>query len=87
MYDSLERVFPVQNGEVRAVQAPAADSVQVVDEIKAAEQPASTTNNEQQGADGSDGDKREEPEKDPSSPMDTSPPEDTSNGQTVTVEI
>ncbi|XP_056234765.1 receptor-type tyrosine-protein phosphatase C isoform X2 [Seriola aureovittata] len=61
LYDALEGVFPVQNGEVKAVQASAADSVQIVNETKAAEQPAeekaeekaeqlaSTTSNEQQG--------------------------------------
>ncbi|XP_071342220.1 receptor-type tyrosine-protein phosphatase C isoform X2 [Trachinotus anak] len=61
LYDALEGVFPVQNGEVKAVQASAADSVQIVNETKAAgqpaeekaEQPASTagtTSTEQQGA-------------------------------------
>ncbi|XP_028259048.1 receptor-type tyrosine-protein phosphatase C isoform X2 [Parambassis ranga] len=59
LYDALQGVFPVQNGEVKPVQATAADSVQIVNETKAAEQPteekkaeepASTTSSEQQVA-------------------------------------
>ncbi|CAJ1060921.1 receptor-type tyrosine-protein phosphatase C [Xyrichtys novacula] len=62
LYDALEGVYPVQNGEVKAAQSSAADSVQIVNETKAAgaaaaeqpaektEQPASTTSNSQQGA-------------------------------------
>uniref|UniRef100_A0A669BZF3 Receptor-type tyrosine-protein phosphatase C n=1 Tax=Oreochromis niloticus TaxID=8128 RepID=A0A669BZF3_ORENI len=54
IYDAVEAVFPVQNGEVKPVQASAADSVQIVNETKAAEQkeevkaeePASTTSND-----------------------------------------
>ncbi len=101
MYDALEGVYPVQNGEVKAVQASAADTVQVVNETKAAEQPAeekaepaSTTSNGQQEAaesaplvaDGGKEDKKEEPEKVSSAPTETTPLEDTSNGPTVTVE-
>lgn len=53
MYDALESAFPVQNGEVKAVKSSAADSVQLVNETKAPEQPvekkaASTTLNSQQ---------------------------------------
>uniref|UniRef100_A0A7N8WTC2 protein-tyrosine-phosphatase n=1 Tax=Mastacembelus armatus TaxID=205130 RepID=A0A7N8WTC2_9TELE len=40
LYEALEAACPVQNGEVKAVQAPAVDSVQIVNETKAAEQPA-----------------------------------------------
>lgn len=100
LYDALEGVFPVQNGEVKAVQASAADSVQIVNETKAAaeekaEQPASTTSNGQQGAaesvplvaDGGKEDKKEEPEKVSSAPTETTPLEDTSNGPTVTAEV
>lgn len=54
LYDALESTFPVQNGEAKAVKSSAADSVQLVNETKAAEQPveemaASTTRNSQQG--------------------------------------
>ncbi|TDH08749.1 hypothetical protein EPR50_G00101020, partial [Perca flavescens] len=100
LYDALEGVFPFQNGEVKAVQASAADSVQVVNETKAAEQPTaetakqpvSTTTNDQQEeaessplvADGGKKDKKEEPEK---VSTETTPLEDTSNSATVTVEV
>ncbi|XP_032381499.1 receptor-type tyrosine-protein phosphatase C isoform X3 [Etheostoma spectabile] len=100
LYDALEGVFPFQNGEVKAVQASAADSVQVVNETKAAEQPteekakqpASTTTNDQQGetesdhlvADGGKEALKEEPEK---VSTETTPLEDTSNSTTVTVEV
>uniref|UniRef100_A0AAQ5ZR26 Receptor-type tyrosine-protein phosphatase C n=1 Tax=Amphiprion ocellaris TaxID=80972 RepID=A0AAQ5ZR26_AMPOC len=58
LYSALEGVFPVQNGEVKPVQASAADSIQIVNETGAAEkpaeekaeQPASTTSSEQQAA-------------------------------------
>ncbi|KAG7230599.1 hypothetical protein INR49_025316, partial [Caranx melampygus] len=61
LYDALEGLFPVQNGEVKTAQASAADSVQIVNETKVAEQPAEekaeqpaaaagTTSNEQQVA-------------------------------------
>ncbi|XP_029001392.1 receptor-type tyrosine-protein phosphatase C isoform X2 [Betta splendens] len=53
LYEALEGVFPVQNGEVKAAQAPTADSVQIVNETHAAEQPAQatgTTGDEQQVA-------------------------------------
>ncbi|XP_044217435.1 receptor-type tyrosine-protein phosphatase C [Thunnus albacares] len=93
LYDALEGVYPVQNGEVKAAQAPAADSVQIVNETKAAEQPeqlASTTSNDQQGAAESaplvaDGGKEED--KVSSSPTETTPLEDTSNGTTVTSDV
>ncbi|KAI3368598.1 hypothetical protein L3Q82_025600 [Scortum barcoo] len=103
LYDALEGVYPVQNGEVKAVQASAADSVQIVNETKAAEQPAeekaeqpaSTTKTGQQEAaesaplvaDGEKEEKKEEPEKVSSAPTETTPLEDTSNGPTVPVEV
>ncbi|XP_047443648.1 receptor-type tyrosine-protein phosphatase C isoform X2 [Mugil cephalus] len=107
LYSALEGTFPVQNGEAKAVQAATAAtaaSVQIVDETKAAEkpaeekaeQPASTTDTNQQAAeaaestplvaDGDKEDKKEEPEKESSAPTETTPLEDTSNGPTVTVE-
>uniref|UniRef100_A0A7N8X831 Receptor-type tyrosine-protein phosphatase C n=1 Tax=Mastacembelus armatus TaxID=205130 RepID=A0A7N8X831_9TELE len=102
LYEALEAACPVQNGEVKAVQAPAVDSVQIVNETKAAEQPAeakedkptTTTSNDQQGtaentplvAAAEEEDKKEEPEKDSSAPTETTPLEDTSNGPAVTVD-
>ncbi|XP_042371030.1 receptor-type tyrosine-protein phosphatase C isoform X2 [Plectropomus leopardus] len=99
LYNALEGVFPVQNGEVKAAHAPAADSIQVVNETNAAEeeaeQPASTTSNNQQGAaaestplvaDGEKENKKEEPEK-VSSPTETTPLEGSDNSATVTVEV
>ncbi|XP_030582812.1 receptor-type tyrosine-protein phosphatase C isoform X2 [Archocentrus centrarchus] len=99
LYDAVEAVFPVQNGEVKPVQAPAADSVQIVNETKAAEQkdggkteePASTTSNDQQPAaentplvsGGDKEEKTEEAEKE-STPTEKTPLDDTSNGPTVT---
>ncbi|XP_031715384.1 receptor-type tyrosine-protein phosphatase C isoform X2 [Anarrhichthys ocellatus] len=90
LYEALEGVFPLQNGEVKAVQPSAGDSVQVVNETKAAEppaeekveQPTSTTSNSQHAAAEStplvaDG----EPE------TETVPLEDPSNAATVTVEV
>ncbi|XP_034002345.1 receptor-type tyrosine-protein phosphatase C isoform X3 [Trematomus bernacchii] len=100
LYEALEGVFPVQNGELKAVQASSVDSVQVVNETKAAEKPAgekaaSTISNDQQGAaessplvaDGGKEDKKEEPEEVSSVPIETTPLQDTSNGATVTVEV
>ncbi|XP_033937785.1 receptor-type tyrosine-protein phosphatase C isoform X1 [Pseudochaenichthys georgianus] len=100
LYEALEGVFPVQNGELKAVQASSVDSVQVVNETKAAEKPegktaASTTCNDPQGAaessplvaDGGKEDKKEEPEEVSSVPIETTPLQDTSNGATVTVEV
>lgn len=50
LYDALEVVYPVQNGDVKAAQ----NSVQIVNET--AERPASTTSTDQQGAEeGADG--------------------------------
>lgn len=87
MYDALEGVFPLQNGEVKEARSSAADSVQVVDETRAAEEPASTTSSGQQGEAEShppaaDGDDAVEPHS-----VSTTPLEDSSNGPTVTVEI
>ncbi|XP_041862316.1 receptor-type tyrosine-protein phosphatase C isoform X3 [Melanotaenia boesemani] len=103
LYSALEGAFPVQNGEVKQVHAAAADRVQIVNETKAeeqpvevkAEQPASTTSTDQQGAaeltslldDGGEKEKKEEPKTESSAPSDTKPLEDTSNGPVVTVEI
>lgn len=100
MYDALEDVFPVQNGEVKAVEGSAANSIQIVNETKAAEQPleektkqsASRTSNGQQEAaesnpsvaDGKKEDKKQEAEK---VSTEATPLEDTSNGPTVTVEV
>lgn len=55
LYNALESIFPIQNGEVKAEMGSEADSVQIVNETKAAEQPAeekaaSTTSNGQQRA-------------------------------------
>ncbi|KAM9848657.1 receptor-type tyrosine-protein phosphatase C [Aulostomus maculatus] len=89
LYDALEGIYPVQNGDVRAAQAPDADNVQVVDETQAAEMPASTTSNNQQGgaeSDGVKGDKKEEPEMS-SSPTEMRTPEDPSNDSTVPLEV
>lgn len=82
MYDALEGLYPVKNGELKAVQASEADCVQIVNETKAEEKPASSTENNQQGAEedvpvAADGDKKEEPEMS-SSPKETL--EDSSNG-------
>ncbi|KAM7409682.1 hypothetical protein PAMA_001261 [Pampus argenteus] len=94
LYDALEGVYPVQNGEVKAVQAD--DSVQIVNETKATkQQSASTTSENQQGAaesaplvaDGGMEDKKEKPDQVSSSPTGTTPLEDTSNNTTVTVEV
>lgn len=88
LYDALESTFPVQNGEVKAVKSSAADSVQLVNETKAAEQPveemaASTTRNSQQG----------EAEGAPAAPEGgqekqiEEPNVSTGNGPTVTAEV
>uniref|UniRef100_A0A3Q3K9D1 Receptor-type tyrosine-protein phosphatase C n=1 Tax=Monopterus albus TaxID=43700 RepID=A0A3Q3K9D1_MONAL len=100
LYDALERVIPIQNGDIKAVQVPAADSVQIVNETAAqtaaaAEQPVSTTNDDQQGAaettplvaDVEKEDKQEEADKVSSTPTETTPLEDTGNGPAVTVEV
>lgn len=59
LYEALGGVYPVQNGEVKAVQASACDSIQVVNETKAdeptaeeekVEQPGVTTSATQQAA-------------------------------------
>lgn len=101
MYDALEGVFPVQNGEVKAVEGSAADIIQIVNETKAAEQPfeektkqpASRTSNGQQEAAESnpssvaDGKKGDQKEEPEKVSTETAPVEDTSNGPTVTVEV
>lgn len=73
MYDAVASIFPIQNGEVKTVKAPEADSIQLVNETKAEEQPAeekaaSTTSDGQQMAeesslivsDGREDDKKED---------------------------
>lgn len=80
---------------MKAVQASAADSIQIVNETTEAEQLASTTSNDQQGeaesaplvANEGKEDKKEEPEEVSNAPTETTPLEDTSNGPTVTVEV
>ncbi|KAG7514880.1 receptor-type tyrosine-protein phosphatase C isoform X1 [Solea senegalensis] len=84
LYDTVQSVFPVQNGDVKAPQAPAADCMQIVNETKAAaekaDEPAgSTTSTDQQGA--ADGDKKEEAEGESTGPTETM--EDTPNGPNV----
>lgn len=81
----------MQNGEVKPVKAAAAQSLQIVNETKAAEQPAEcTTSSEQQGAAESAPlvlqDEKETKTDEPSqegSPL----TEETSNGPTVSVEV
>uniref|UniRef100_A0A8D3CD37 Receptor-type tyrosine-protein phosphatase C n=1 Tax=Scophthalmus maximus TaxID=52904 RepID=A0A8D3CD37_SCOMX len=91
LYDTVDGAFPVQNGEVKAVQASAADSLDIVNETKAAERPGATGSSDQQGAaEGSrvaaDGAQKEEAEKESSRP--TQSMEDTSiNGPSVPLEV
>ncbi|KAM7011950.1 receptor-type tyrosine-protein phosphatase C [Tautogolabrus adspersus] len=95
LYEALEGVFPVQNGDVKAAQASAADSILIVNETKLAaepDEPASTTSKGQQGAgestpDVGDGVKEEKKEEAEKVPTETTPLEDSSNGPTVTVEV
>lgn len=71
LYDALEVNFPVQNGDVKAAQ----NSVQIVNETRAAEAPCRTTSTDQQEAEESaDGDVSAATEED-------------SNCPTVTVEV
>lgn len=92
LYDALESVFPVQNGEVKAVKSSAADSVQLLNETKAAEQPAeemaaSTTTNSQKGeAEGAPA-AAEEGRKDEAEEPAKISTEETGNGSTITVEV
>lgn len=91
LYDALESIFPVQNGEVKAVKSSAADSVQLLDETKAAGQPAeetvaSTTTNSQEGeAEGAPA-AAEEGRKDQEVEPKIST-EETGNASTITVEV
>ncbi|XP_068599267.1 receptor-type tyrosine-protein phosphatase C [Brachionichthys hirsutus] len=85
LYDALEGVYPLQNGDVKAVQASAEDSVHIVNETEAAaEQPASTASNDQEGAapreDEGKAVQNEEPEEEAS---EVASPEDTGSGPTV----
>jgi len=88
LYEALEGVYPVQNGDVKSTPASAGDSVQMVNETRAAEQPASTTADSQQGAaesaplvaDGGKEDNKEENESKRASLKDT-------EGVTVTAEV
>ncbi|XP_023810039.1 receptor-type tyrosine-protein phosphatase C isoform X4 [Oryzias latipes] len=100
LYSALESTYPVQNGDVKPVQAAGGASVQIVNETKAekqpsekAERPASTTSDNQQVAAESSPveveavkeDRKEEPS---NGPTETAPPaEDNSNGPTVNVEV
>uniref|UniRef100_A0A7N6ATE5 Receptor-type tyrosine-protein phosphatase C n=1 Tax=Anabas testudineus TaxID=64144 RepID=A0A7N6ATE5_ANATE len=80
LYDALEGMFPVQNGEVKAAQATAVDAVQIVNETK-----QGVAENTPLVPDAGKEDKKEESEKE--APTETTPLEDTSNGPTVTVEV
>uniref|UniRef100_A0A3P9MA91 Receptor-type tyrosine-protein phosphatase C n=1 Tax=Oryzias latipes TaxID=8090 RepID=A0A3P9MA91_ORYLA len=100
LYSALESIYPVQNGDVKPVQAAGGASVQIVNETKAeeqpcekAERPASTTSENQQVAAESSileveavkEDRKEEPS---NGSTETAPPaEDNSNGPTVNVEV
>ncbi|XP_067368925.1 receptor-type tyrosine-protein phosphatase C-like isoform X4 [Channa argus] len=101
LYDALDGVFPVQNGDVKAAQPPAVDSVEIVTENKApeqpavvkAEEPASTVADDQQGAAEntplvSDVESKgdKKEEAEKAPPTETTPLDETSNGPTVTVE-
>ncbi|XP_034439592.1 receptor-type tyrosine-protein phosphatase C [Hippoglossus hippoglossus] len=77
LYDTMQMVFPVQNGEVKAVQASAADSIQIISETAAAKQPDSAASSQQQEAAESthlvaEEDNEEEPGKESSLMEDTS---------------
>ncbi|XP_053285749.1 receptor-type tyrosine-protein phosphatase C isoform X4 [Pleuronectes platessa] len=77
LYDTVQMVFPVQNGEVKAVQASAADSIQIISETAAAEQADSAASSQQQEAAESthlvaEEDKEEEPGKESPLMEDTS---------------
>ncbi|XP_062251206.1 receptor-type tyrosine-protein phosphatase C isoform X2 [Platichthys flesus] len=50
LYDTVQMLVPVQNGEVKAVQASAADSIQMISETAAPEQPDSAASSQQQEA-------------------------------------
>ena len=68
LYDALEVIFPVQNGDVKAAQ----NSVQIVNETQAAEKPCSTTSTNQQEAEKSAaGDVSAATEEDSNCPTDT----------------
>lgn len=72
LYEALEVTFPVQNGDVKAAQ----NSVQIVNETRAAERPCSTTSTDQQEAkESADGD------------VSVATEEEVSNGSTVIVEV
>uniref|UniRef100_A0A8C8FUK7 Receptor-type tyrosine-protein phosphatase C n=1 Tax=Oncorhynchus tshawytscha TaxID=74940 RepID=A0A8C8FUK7_ONCTS len=106
LYDAVEGSFPIQNGEVKqpaTAPAAAADSIQVVNETKAA-QPASATTATQQGAEvvkeavestplvagkeaGAAAEGNEDEAKEPGSPTEKTPLEGSSNGPAVTLEV
>lgn len=71
LYEALEMTFPVQNGDVKAAQ----NSVQIVNETRAAERPCSTTSTHRKEAE-------ESADEDVSAAT-----EEVSNGSTVTVEV
>lgn len=97
MYDTLEGVFPVQNGDVKTAKGSAANSIQIVNETKTAEQPSKETAEwpasayriSQQGAAERAGDAgSEETTEEPDEVSSESTPlEDTSNGPNVIVEV
>lgn len=82
----------MQNGEVKAAQTPTSDSLQIVNETKVAEQPAEAKSEQVAGLTCDDQQVAAE-----SSPLvsedcdkaltETMPPEDASNGPTVTLEV
>ncbi|XP_068175146.1 receptor-type tyrosine-protein phosphatase C isoform X2 [Antennarius striatus] len=81
LYDALEGVYPLQNGEVKAVPASAEDSLHIVDETAVADQPASTTSNDQQEAAPREAGGKAE-NKEPEEDSETTSPED-STGPTA----
>uniref|UniRef100_A0A3P9HL48 Receptor-type tyrosine-protein phosphatase C n=1 Tax=Oryzias latipes TaxID=8090 RepID=A0A3P9HL48_ORYLA len=100
LYSALESIYPVQNGDVKPVQAAGGASVQIVNETKAeeqpsekAERPASTTSDNQQVAAESspvevEAVKEDRKEEASNGPTETAPlAEDNSNSPTVNVEV
>lgn len=103
IYDALKAVFPVQNGEVKAPQAPAGNSVQIIDETPTAEkqQPAAAAvgSEVEQKSGTTSSDQPTEPESAPlvapgGNKQEVTVPssegasgEDTNNGPIVTVEV
>ncbi|KAJ0065543.1 hypothetical protein NL108_013105 [Boleophthalmus pectinirostris] len=82
LYDMLEATFPVQNGDLKAPPASAANSVEIIDETKTAEPKAS----EQESA-ATATDQEKEPLTDKQEPTEEKPGEDTSTSPLVTAEV